>query len=103
MPGTIASVSWEELVTTALLGTDRRPAGADGGPAGLLDSAALHTVRRRAGLLPAAPAARPDPAPADPGPRCPRPPGTDSPSCWRTGRHRAARAAGAVRPPISRS
>ncbi|MEE1750358.1 MULTISPECIES: DUF5691 domain-containing protein [unclassified Streptomyces] len=71
MPGTITSVPWEELVTTALLGTDRRPAGADAGPAGLLDAAALHTVRRRAGLLPAAPAARPDPAPADPRPPLP--------------------------------
>lgn len=103
MPGTIASVSWEELVTTALLGTDRRPAGADGGPAGLLDAAALHTVRRRAGLLPASPPPGPIWHRPTPGPRCPRPPGTDSPSCWRTGRHRAARAAGAVRPPISRS
>ncbi|MEV8109384.1 DUF5691 domain-containing protein, partial [Streptomyces sp. NPDC088135] len=71
MPGTITSVPWEELVTTALLGTDRRPAGAAGGPAGLLDAAALHTVRRRAGLLPASPAARPDPAPADPRPPLP--------------------------------
>ncbi|MFC8461233.1 hypothetical protein ACFUJ0_31130, partial [Streptomyces sp. NPDC057242] len=69
---------WEELVTAALLGTDRRtPAGlahtagdavtggdaadgdaegggvAGGGAAGaLLDAAALHTVRRRAGLRP---------------------------------------------------
>ncbi|NEA43088.1 hypothetical protein G3I42_28245, partial [Streptomyces sp. SID11385] len=41
---------WEELVTTALLGTDRRPfAGAGGahGPGALLDEAALRTVRRR--------------------------------------------------------
>ncbi|MFF8711934.1 DUF5691 domain-containing protein [Streptomyces sp. NPDC015184] len=70
MPRTITPAAWEELVTTALLGTDRRPAGADG-PTGLLDTAALHTVRRRAGLLPAAPAARPAPAPSDPRPPLP--------------------------------
>ncbi|MFH8514957.1 DUF5691 domain-containing protein [Streptomyces gelaticus] len=70
-PAPSAPVPWEELVTTALLGTDRRPAGAAGGPAGLLDAAALHTVRRRAGLLPADPAARPEPAPADPRPALP--------------------------------
>ncbi|MYR80974.1 hypothetical protein GTY59_21695, partial [Streptomyces sp. SID5466] len=52
---------WEELVTSALLGTDRRPPASRGGPvpadapAALLDAAALHTVRRRAGLLPAVP------------------------------------------------
>ncbi|MEU8519668.1 DUF5691 domain-containing protein [Streptomyces sp. NBC_01216] len=79
--------AWEELVTAALLGTDRRPpappAGEDGpgggggtraaagsgavvdAPAALLDAAALHTVRRRAGLLPGPAAASPEPAPAD--------------------------------------
>ncbi|MCH0539281.1 hypothetical protein I3F58_06850, partial [Streptomyces sp. MUM 203J] len=47
---------WEDLVTSALLGTDRRPPGpalvAEGAdpPLALLDAAALHTVRRRAGL-----------------------------------------------------
>ncbi|RPK59725.1 hypothetical protein EES43_18045 [Streptomyces sp. ADI96-02] len=71
-----ASVPWEELVTTALLGTDRRPLPHGGstpgdGPAALLDAAALHTVRRRAGLLPAAPAARPEPAAEDPRPPLP--------------------------------
>ncbi|MFE7109484.1 DUF5691 domain-containing protein [Streptomyces sp. NPDC057575] len=71
MPRTITPAPWEELVTTALLGTDRRPAAGDGGPAGLLDAAALHTVRRRAGLLPAAPATRPAPAPVDPRPPLP--------------------------------
>ncbi|MET8741952.1 DUF5691 domain-containing protein [Streptomyces sp. NPDC004728] len=71
MPRTITPASWEELVTTALLGTDRRPAAGVGGPAGLLDAAVLHTVRRRAGLLPAAPAARPAPAPVDPRPPLP--------------------------------
>lgn len=71
MPRTITPAPWEELVTTALLGTERRPAAGVGGPAGLLDAAALHTVRRRAGLLPAAPAARPAPAPVDPRPPLP--------------------------------
>src|SRR5690606_7032068 len=46
---------WEELVWAALLGTDRRPVPAGGGPAGpgtaeeVLARAAVHTVRRRAG------------------------------------------------------
>ncbi|URM89969.1 DUF5691 domain-containing protein [Streptomyces sp. MRC013] len=85
---------WEDLVTSALLGTDRRPpplpavAGAgkagdegsggeapgSGGSGGgvpadpavaLLDAAAAQTVRRRAGLLPAAAAPLPRPAPPD--------------------------------------
>ncbi|NEB71915.1 hypothetical protein G3I39_33340, partial [Streptomyces fulvissimus] len=53
----LASLPWEELVTSALLGTDRRPPVAPGGhvpadgPVALLDAVALHTVRRRAGLL----------------------------------------------------
>ncbi|MFE9252120.1 DUF5691 domain-containing protein [Streptomyces sp. NPDC007088] len=58
----VEALSWEHLVTTALLGTDRRPLPASGtaadGPAALLDAAALHTVRRRAGVCPA-PAAPP--------------------------------------------
>ncbi|MGW4230935.1 DUF5691 domain-containing protein [Streptomyces sp. NPDC004980] len=68
---------WEELVTSALLGTDRRPlrrtpgAGPADGSAALLDAAALHTVRRRAALLPAAGAPAPEPAPADPRPPLP--------------------------------
>ncbi|MEY6569713.1 hypothetical protein AB8B12_33290, partial [Streptomyces sp. PGLac3x] len=50
---------WEELVKTALLGTDRRAApvsaGADGNaPGALLAAAAVRTVRYRAGLRPAA-------------------------------------------------
>ncbi|WP_443732482.1 DUF5691 domain-containing protein, partial [Streptomyces coriariae] len=44
---------WEDLVTAALLGTNRRtPPGAPPGrtaPAALLDAAAAETVRRRAG------------------------------------------------------
>ncbi|KUH37976.1 MULTISPECIES: DUF5691 domain-containing protein [Streptomyces] len=79
----MTTTPWEELVTSALLGTDRRPpalptgdgaAGPDaGGPAAapvdpplaLLDAAARHTVRRRAGLLPASAAPLPPPAPHD--------------------------------------
>ncbi|GAA2941122.1 DUF5691 domain-containing protein [Streptomyces enissocaesilis] len=69
--------AWEELVTTALLGTDRRtpPPGAavpgKDAPAALLDAAARQTVRRRAGLLPARAASRPEPAPHDPRPPLP--------------------------------
>ncbi|WP_097983124.1 DUF5691 domain-containing protein [Streptomyces sp. f150] len=73
----VDSLPWEELVTSALLGTDRRPPAPRGGPvpadapAALLDAAALHTVRRRAGLLPAVPEARPKPAAPDPRPALP--------------------------------
>lgn len=73
----LAPLTWEELVTSALLGTDRRPPAAPGGqvPAdgagALLDAAALHTVRRRAGLRPAVAGARPAPAPHDPRPPLP--------------------------------
>ncbi|MET8056349.1 DUF5691 domain-containing protein [Streptomyces microflavus] len=73
----LAALPWEELVTSALLGTDRRPPVAPGGrvpadgPAALLDAVALHTVRRRAGLLPAVPGARPEPTPYDPRPQLP--------------------------------
>jgi hypothetical protein len=86
------AVAWEELVTTALLGTDRRPLSgppltpapsspeaADPGRA-LLEAAAVQAVRRRAGLRPA-----PAPAPAsatplrpaaeDPRPLLPEPAG----------------------------
>ncbi|MEU3060149.1 DUF5691 domain-containing protein [Streptomyces subrutilus] len=63
---------WEELVGAALLGTDRRRgAGPAGSPESLLDAAAVHAVRRRAGLRPAAAAARPGPAPRDPRPQPP--------------------------------
>ncbi|AXG82800.1 hypothetical protein DVK44_21465 [Streptomyces paludis] len=54
-----------------MLGTDRRPpptdppAGGPDAPLALLDAAALHTVRRRAGLRPARAAPRPEPAPYD--------------------------------------
>ncbi|MFI1866320.1 DUF5691 domain-containing protein [Streptomyces jumonjinensis] len=77
MTSTTGAALWEELVTSALLGTDRRtpPEGvmAAGGdpPAALLDAAALHTVRRRAGLLPAPAASPPEPAPRDDRPPLP--------------------------------
>ncbi|MFB8759602.1 DUF5691 domain-containing protein [Streptomyces nigra] len=67
--------AWEELVTAALLGTDRRtPPGCPPGPeapVALLDRAAVETVRRRAGLRPARAAERPKPAPEDPRPALP--------------------------------
>ncbi|PJM94275.1 DUF5691 domain-containing protein [Streptomyces sp. CB01373] len=74
-PEAPATGAWEELVTTALLGTDRRtpPAGAPErtAPVALLDAAAVQTVRRRAGLRPAPAARRPEPAPKDPRPPLP--------------------------------
>ncbi|WP_055585852.1 DUF5691 domain-containing protein [Streptacidiphilus griseoplanus] len=78
--------SWDALVATALLGTDRRPpprvggtaalAGAAAAVAGdpgaaLLALAALGTVHRRAGLRPAAAGGLPEPAPDDPRPPLP--------------------------------
>lgn len=79
MNGTSAAAAppptWEDLVTTALLGTDRRtPPGAAPGrnaPAALLDAAAAETVRRRAGLRPRQAAPRPEPSPEDPRPALP--------------------------------
>ncbi|WP_327697202.1 DUF5691 domain-containing protein [Streptomyces sp. NBC_00459] len=74
--GSPAADAWEELVTAALLGTERRtPPGFPPGrqaPVALLDAAAVETVRRRAGLRPARAAARPEPAVADPRPPLPR-------------------------------
>ncbi|MFJ7076034.1 DUF5691 domain-containing protein [Streptomyces sp. NPDC098781] len=70
-----APSAWEELVTAALLGTDRRtpPGGTPGreAPEALLDAAAAETVRRRAGLRPAGAAQRPPQAPEDPRPALP--------------------------------
>ncbi|MFF7332882.1 DUF5691 domain-containing protein [Streptomyces sp. NPDC008150] len=78
--------SWEDLVTTALLGTDRRPPRAAAqdasgpgervpasmaAPVALLDAAAVETVRRRAGLRPARAAERLERAPHDPRPALP--------------------------------
>ncbi|WP_308164117.1 DUF5691 domain-containing protein [Nonomuraea sediminis] len=53
-------MSWEDLVSTALVGTDRRPYGAD-----LLADAAVEVVRRRAGRRPAAPGHEADVAPEE--------------------------------------
>ncbi|MFF5975880.1 DUF5691 domain-containing protein [Streptomyces sp. NPDC012769] len=60
--------AWEELVTSALLGTDRKPPTGSAGDAAavaLLDAAAVHTVRRRAGLRPGPAAAPLEAAPED--------------------------------------
>ncbi|MFD6942877.1 DUF5691 domain-containing protein, partial [Streptomyces roseolus] len=68
---TTTDTAWERLVSAALLGTDRRPpAGARGPEAAgaLLDAAARHTLRRRAGLRPGPAAAPLEPAPHDPRP-----------------------------------
>ncbi|MFD7444804.1 DUF5691 domain-containing protein [Streptomyces sp. NPDC059909] len=71
MTSTTRTTAWEELVTSALLGTDRRTPPVDLVPPGkeaplaLLDAAATHTVRRRAGLRPAAAGPLPEPAPHD--------------------------------------
>ncbi|MES4888337.1 DUF5691 domain-containing protein [Streptomyces sp. NPDC096012] len=74
-PATPPAAPWEDLVTHALLGTDRRSPepGTSGraAPVALLDAAAVATVRRRAGLRPAAAARRPEPAPEDPRPPLP--------------------------------
>ncbi|SER35269.1 hypothetical protein SAMN04487983_101513 [Streptomyces sp. yr375] len=67
--------TWEDLLTAALLGTDRRtPPGTPPGrtaPAALLDAAAAETVRRRAGLRPGRAAPLPEPAADDPRPELP--------------------------------
>ncbi|GAA3771160.1 DUF5691 domain-containing protein [Streptomyces phyllanthi] len=74
-PEALPGSSWEELVTVALLGTDRRAVAGPGAgrdaPVTLLDRAAVETVRRRAGVRPARAAARPEPAAADPRPPLP--------------------------------
>ncbi|MFI6595543.1 DUF5691 domain-containing protein [Nonomuraea sp. NPDC050536] len=53
-------MTWEDLVSTALVGTDRRPYGAD-----LLADAAVEVVRRRAGQQPAAHGGEIDVAPEE--------------------------------------
>lgn len=67
------SVAWEDLVGTALLGTERRrPTGlvgdAEEAAAALLDAAAETVVRRRAGVRPGVAGPRPREAPHDPRP-----------------------------------
>jgi hypothetical protein len=68
--GPPVGASWEELVTVALLGTERRtPPGLRPGQqasVALLDAAAVETVRRRAGIRPARAADHPEPAAPDP-------------------------------------
>ncbi|MEU8683267.1 DUF5691 domain-containing protein [Streptomyces sp. NPDC048611] len=71
-----APAPWADLVSAALLGTERRtpPVAARPGQdaaAALLDAAAVSTVRRRAALRPAPAGERPAPAPADPRPPLP--------------------------------
>ncbi|MFI8938146.1 DUF5691 domain-containing protein [Streptomyces syringium] len=68
--------TWDELVTAALLGTERRtpptrPRPGQDAAAALLDAAALRTVQRRAGLLPVAARELPEAAPEDPRPSLP--------------------------------
>ena len=61
---------WSELVTAALVGTERRtPPG--GSPEALLDAAAVEAVRRRAGLRPGPAGPRPEPVADDPRPPLP--------------------------------
>ncbi|MFF1700604.1 DUF5691 domain-containing protein [Streptomyces sp. NPDC058252] len=68
--GAPAGGSWEELVTVAMLGTERRtpPGWAPGreAPVALLDAAAVETLRRRAGVRPPRAATPPEPAARDP-------------------------------------
>ncbi|MFD4566711.1 DUF5691 domain-containing protein [Streptomyces sp. NPDC058467] len=70
-----AGGSWEELVTVAMLGTERRtpPGWAPGreAPVALLDASAVETLRRRAGVRPARAATPPEPAARDPRPALP--------------------------------
>ena len=54
-PSPVPDTAWEDLVATALLGTERRqfPAPGDRDPAtALLDAAAVRTLERRSGLRP---------------------------------------------------
>jgi hypothetical protein len=65
------SGGWDDLVGSALLGTERRrPAGMVGdpgeAPAGLQDAAAVGVVRRRAGIRPGVAGGRPKAAAEDP-------------------------------------
>jgi Family of unknown function (DUF5691) len=62
---------WDELLSTATIGTDRR-GGDERAAQALLDDAAVAVLRARAGVLPAT-AAAPTAAPATTGPECPRP------------------------------
>ncbi|SEG62632.1 hypothetical protein SAMN05216223_10796 [Actinacidiphila yanglinensis] len=68
--------TWDDLVGSALLGTERRrPTGVVGdaqeAAVGLLDAAAVGVVRRRAGLRPGVAGERPKPVAPDPRPEVP--------------------------------
>ncbi|MGE5830431.1 MAG: DUF5691 domain-containing protein [Micromonosporaceae bacterium] len=58
------ATSWAELLAAALVGTDRRGGAADAAGA-LLDAAAVHSVYRRAGRMPAIDLPAPASAPAE--------------------------------------
>ena len=93
----VARMTWESLVATALLGTERRapePSAPPGAPRelsaalarrepheALLGSAAAWAVARRAGASPRQ-ARPPTPAPQDPRPACLPPPAGVSPRSW---------------------
>lgn len=61
---------WNEVVATALVGTDRCPI--TGGPVALLDAAAANGLIRRAGVRPASGVFMPEPAPAERAPTASR-------------------------------
>ncbi|KAA6214461.1 hypothetical protein CP973_35805 [Streptomyces albofaciens JCM 4342] len=70
------ATTWDDLVSAALLGTERRTPPVTGrtgqsAAGALLDAAAVSTVRRRAALRPAPARERPVPAPSDPRPPLP--------------------------------
>ncbi|MDX6356655.1 MAG: hypothetical protein QOF98_3558 [Streptomyces sp.] len=74
--GDVVGMTWDDLVGSALLGTERgRPKGlvgdAEEAAAGLLDAAAGGVVRRRAGVRPGVAGERLEPAPADRRPTLP--------------------------------
>ncbi|MER5646542.1 DUF5691 domain-containing protein [Streptosporangium sp. NPDC002524] len=61
-----SSAEWEDLVSTALVGTDRRPLPGQGASeVELLGRAAVHTLRMRAGRRPVAPGELPAVAPPE--------------------------------------
>ncbi len=63
-------MTWDELVATATVGTDRRPGQA---PVEVLELAAAATAYRRAGALPVTGLPRPAPAPPETAPLAPAP------------------------------
>jgi hypothetical protein len=59
------NMSWPEVLSAALVGTDRRPLSEGDDPAQLLDAAAAWSVYRRAGVLPRTDLGPPAPAPPE--------------------------------------